>query len=172
MSKKTNKDLLKLIYVLKIGKNTNREGMYEFIFSKDPTNINVTGWNWDQTPAFEHKHLTVPDHEHIDHIISLQTKDFELICLHDATDRPYMHGYHLIHALAYEDDGSMEKGNFDFENEYVNDYEDLFENNDNDEMPLLVFHYGTSLRQVEEKFYERSIMLHDNKFVKSSTIEI
>jgi hypothetical protein len=38
---------LKLIFVLKIGYNTKGDGLYEFIFSKDPTKIDVEGWCWD-----------------------------------------------------------------------------------------------------------------------------
>ena len=42
---------LKLIYILKIGYNTKDEGLYEFIFSLDHTNIDVEGWCWDLNPA-------------------------------------------------------------------------------------------------------------------------
>ena len=35
---------LKLIYVLKIGYNSKFEGLYEFIFSLDETNVDEEGW--------------------------------------------------------------------------------------------------------------------------------
>ena len=42
---------LKLIYILKIGYNSKGEGLYEFIFSSDITNIDVESWMWDIEPA-------------------------------------------------------------------------------------------------------------------------
>ena len=34
---------LKLIFILKIGYNSKNDGMYEFIFSNDETNIDIEG---------------------------------------------------------------------------------------------------------------------------------
>jgi hypothetical protein len=160
--KKVDKDL-KLIYVLKIGKNSKGEIVYEFIFSKDIENIDVEMWNWDQSPAIEHKEFTVPDPEYVESVFSLTTKDFVLSCLHDAVDRPYIHGYHLIHALAYEDEESEELGTPE-----MADYEEMFEGNE--DMPLLVFHYGMTLKQVEDKLYERNIIIKGNQFINTSAI--
>ena len=154
---------LKLIYVLKIGKNSKGEIVYEFIFSKDIENIDVEMWNWDQSPAIEHKEFTVPDPEYVDDVFSLTTKDFVLSCLHDAMDRPYIHGYHQIHALAYEDEESEE-----LDSDEMGDYEQLMDNND--DMPLLVFHYGMTLKQVEDKLYERNIIIKGNQFINTSAI--
>lgn len=156
-------DNLKLIYILKIGKNSKKEGVYEFIFSEDIEDIDVEMWNWDQTPAIEHKQLTIPDDDSIDAVYSLITKDFVLSCLCDAVDRPYIHGYHLIQALAYEDEDPIDEDEAaDFE------YEDMYE--DNNDQPLLVFHYGMTLKQVEDRFYERSIIIKDKKFINPSAI--
>jgi hypothetical protein len=156
-------DNLKLIYVLKVGKNSKGEGIYEFIFSKDIENVDVEMWNWDESPAIEHKEHTIPDPEYVDATFSLTTKDFALFCLHDATDRPYMHGYHLIHALAYEDEDSE-----DLDDDLDFDYEDMME--DNADKPLLVFHYGMTFKAVEDKLYERNIILRGEKFINTSAL--
>ena len=172
-----NKDELKLIYVHKAGENVSGEGIYEFIFSKDPTNILMERWQWDASPACDN--AMPPDKNHIDLILTLKTDKFKLFCLHEAVDREYMHGYHLIHALAYEvymnDDGYDSYGDED-EDEDDEDFEyhydkawDLNEDHLEDE-PLLVFHYGASLQDVEDAFYERDIILRDDKFLHSSNI--
>lgn len=154
---------LKLIYVLKVGKNSKDEGLYEFIFSYDPENIDIEMWNWDKSPAIDNKDLSVPDEDHVDSVFSLVTKDFTLFCLHDAVDRPYIHGYHLIHALAYEDEDAQKEETFA-------DYEEMYNGNKND-IPLLVFHYGMTLKQVEDKLYERNIVLKNDKFVNTSALK-
>jgi len=156
-------DKLKLIYVLKIGYNSKDEGLYEFIFSLDETNIDMEGWCWDISPACDH--AIPPEESFVNGIFSLKTKSFDLFCLHEATDREYMHGYHTIHALAYEipsindDDG-------------VSDYDKMFSSSDNDDSPLLVFHYGTSLDKIKEMLESRKIILRDNEFIETTSISL
>jgi len=153
---------LRLIYVLKIGYNAKNEGLYEFIFSLDPTNIDVEGWCWDLNPACDN--ALPPTEEYINAIFNLKTNSFDLFCLHEAVDREYMHGYHTIHALAYEtekeDDGNNAFG----------DYEKMFEG-ENDDVPLLVFHYGMTLAKVKELLSSRKIILKNNEFVETSSIK-
>ena len=48
------------------------------------------------------------------------------------------------------------------------DYEEMFEGNE--DMPLLVFHYGMTLKQVEDKLYERNIIIKGNQFINTSAI--
>jgi len=75
-----------------------------------------------------------------------------------------MHGYHTIHALAYE----TEK-----EEDNVNDYDSMFgENSGNDDVPLLVFHYGMSLEKIKDLLSSRKIILKNNEFVETSSIEL
>lgn len=157
-------DELKLIYVLKVGKNSRGEGIYEFIFSKDIENVDIEMWNWDISPASEQGDTTIPDPEYIDAIFSLTTKQFALFCLHNANDRPYIHGYHLIHALAYEDEDDES-----LEDDDSFGYDTLI--NDNDDKPLLVFHYGMTFKAVEDKLYERNIILKGDKFINTSAIK-
>ena len=151
---------LKLIYVLKIGYNTKDEGLYEFIFSIDQTNIDVEGWCWDLSPACDN--ATPPTENYINKIVNLKTKSFDLFCLHDAVDREYMHGYHTIHALAYETELEDELN--------VSDYDKMFSNDNSNNLPLLVFHYGMTLTKVKELLEERKIILRNNEFIETSSI--
>lgn len=158
---------LKLIYVHKIGYNTKGQGLYEFIFSKNPTNIDYELWGWDLNPACDN--AQPPTEEYIDEVYSLQTDSFDLFCLHEAVDREYMHGYYNIHCLAYE----TEK---DDDEEY-DDYDNIFDklngsDKSDEELPLLVFHYNTTLEQVEKLLYERDIILKGDKFIQSKNIKI
>ena len=149
---------LKLIYVLKVGYNTMGEGVYEFIFSRNIQDIDAESWGWLDEPA--NGNANPPDKDKIDKILSLKTNLFDLKCLHEANDRPYIHGFHTIHALAYEIDDPNEiqvKSEFDM----------IY-----DELPLLVFHYGMTLSEVEDIFYQRDIVLIDDKLIHNTEIKI
>jgi len=143
---------LKLIYINKIGYNSKDEGMYEFIFSDDPESVDAEAWGWTKIPASSN--AEVPSEDAISEVYTLKTNLFDLICLHDCDDRPYMHGYHSIHALAYEDE------------DYQGDpeYNALYGN-----MPLLVFHYGMTTEQVKDLLYERDVILKGNDFVATKS---
>lgn len=157
-----NEEDLKLIYVLKVGYNSKGEGLYEFIFSQDDTKIDVEAWAWDISPACDN--AFPPSEEYIDKVIALKTSSFDLFCLHEAVDREYMHGYHTIHALAYE-----------IIPDYDETEEEGFEGYDMmmtpiDEMPLLVFHYGMTLKQIQDLFYERRIILKEDSFIETKSL--
>ena len=139
----TNKDKkeLKLIYVHKVGIRTKGRGLYEFVFSKNPSNIDAVEFGWTESPASGN--AKPPTEDYYDKVFKLETDKFDLFCLHDADDREYMHGYHNIHALAYEQ-----------EREDDELYDDDYNENDDDE-PLLVFHYNMSYEAVEELLYQR-----------------
>jgi hypothetical protein len=155
--KKINEDDLGLIYVHKTGYNSKDEGLYEFIFSDDISNIDPTNWGWLEIPAMGN--CFPPEDDYISAIFNLKTDSFDLFCLHEATDREYMHGYHCIHALAYE-----------IERQDDNDDESIFEKDDN--VPILVFHYGMSLTQVKDLFYNRNIILKGNEFVEAANVKL
>jgi hypothetical protein len=160
---------LKLIYVLKIGYNSKNQGLYEFIFSKNPTHIDYEKWGWDLSPACDN--ANPPEEEYVDVIYSLQTDSFDLFCLHEAVDREYMHGYYNIHCLAYEKE---------MDDDYVDDskYDNIFdqlggqESQEESEIDVLVFHYGMTLEEVEKTLYERDIILRKDKFMQSKNIKI
>jgi hypothetical protein len=153
---------LKLIYVNKIGYDVKGNGLYEFIFSLDPTNIDVEGWCWDLSPACDN--ATAPTEDYIEEIFTLKTGSFDLFCLHEAVDRPYMHGYYTIHALAYEVESEEDDDN-------SGDYEKMFENQ-NEDLPLLVFHYGMTLAKVKDLLAARKIILKNNEFIEISSIKL
>lgn len=155
-----NEEDLKLIYILKVGYNSKGDGLYEFIFSSDETNIDVETWFWDVSPACDN--ALPPTEDYVDLIISLKTSSFDLFCLHEAVDREYMHGYHTIHALAYEIISDDE----------IDDDNDMMMST-NDETPLLVFHYGMTLKQIKDLLYDRKIIhkKNSNEFVETASIK-
>lgn len=154
---------LKLVYVLKIGYNSKKEGLYEFIFAK---NIDIFFEDdvyeelmWDQAPASSNENALVPDEEIIDETYALTTKEFDLWCLGSEYDGCYMDGVNTIHCLAHEQEKTDDI-------DFTEDYEDLFGGEDTDEdLPLLVFHFGMSLKEVEDKLYERDIRLKNGEFI-------
>lgn len=153
---------LKLIFILKIGYNSEGEGLYEFIFSLDETNVDIEGWCWDLVPACDN--AQPPTKDYINAIFNLKTSTFDLFCLHEAVDREYMHGYHTIHALAYE----IEKQ--DDANNAFSQYDSMFSKEEED-VPLLVFHYGMTLARVKDLLYARKIILRDKEFIESSAVK-
>ena len=152
---------LKLIFVLKIGYNSKYEGMYEFIFSNDETNINIEEWCWDLSPACDN--AIPPTEDYINAVFNLKTSSFDLFCLHEAVDRPYIHGYHTIHALAYEIDREVD------DNNGFSQYEKELE--DSDEVPLLVFHYGMTLARVKDLLDAHKIILKGKDFIETKSIK-
>jgi hypothetical protein len=158
---------LKLIFILKIGYNARGEGNYEFIFSINPENIDIEGWCWDISPACDN--ALPPTEEYVDALFSLKTKSFDLFCLHEAVDREYMHGYHTIHALAYEIEKQDENGGSG-----AVGYEQMFGNEkESDDTPLLVFHYGMTLAKVKDLLNARKIILNkNNEFVEISSLKL
>jgi hypothetical protein len=159
-----NDDDLKLIYVLKIGYNTKGEGLYEFVFSEDETNVDVEDWLWELSPASEHAEPPNPDF--VDRIFHLKTKAFNLVCLHESYDRPYVHGYHGIIALAYEDIDNEIESPDGF------DPDDMFGEAEDDDDPVVVFHYGVTLTQVKDILYQKKIILKGNDFIGSSSVSL
>lgn len=162
--KRKNNDIindsdLKLIYILKIGNNSKNEGLYEFLFSRDETDIDYMQWGWNINPANDN--AQPPSLEKVDEIVSLKTKSFDLFCLHEANDREYMHGYYTIHALAYEIEKTDEDG--------YDSYDDIFSDDSN--QPLLVFHYGVTLDKVKSMLMNRNFRFKNNEFLEIESID-
>lgn len=145
----TNTTDLKLIFVLKNGVNSKGEGLYEFIFCKDPSSVDTVAWGWDAMPASYN--AQPPDEVHTDSILLLKTNKIELICLHELNDRAYLDGYYAIHALAYQD--------------YNDDSSDLMY----DELPILVFHFGMTMKEVKDILYTRDLIVKEVKPEKLTT---
>lgn len=134
-----DKEQLKLIYVLSVGDNSKGEGVYEFIFSSNPQEIDEKKLCWDVFPA--KYNAEAPEGECV---YSFKTDLFSLKCLHEINDRCYLDGLYKIHAIAYED--------YEFKNKYGIDYNDV-----------LTFHFGITFNEVETKLYKRDIIVDDNK---------
>jgi hypothetical protein len=66
--------------------------------------------------------------------------------------------------------GKLETYETEKENDEFNDYEKMFEDK-NDDVPLLVFHYGTSLAKIKELLGLRKIILKNNEFVEISSLK-
>jgi hypothetical protein len=143
-------ELLRLIYVLKIGYNSKGEGLYEFIFSKDPSAVDTKAWGWENMPA--NSNAQPPADNCIDLILSLKTDKVDLICLHELNDRMYIDGYYTIHALAFQ--------NLDDDSTDI-----MYE-----ELPIMVFHYGMKVKEVEDILYTRDLRFKSITPEKSETV--
>ncbi len=146
-----NKDDLKLVYVLKIGYDSKQQGLYEFIFSKDPSVIPTDELGWNEIPA--NGVAQPPEEKDIDLILSLKTNKIDFICLHESYDRSYMDGYYTIHCLAYE---NVESNNSD----------SIF----GEETGLLVFHFGMKLKEVKDHFFSRDLQLKEVEVNKTTPV--
>ncbi len=147
-----NKDDLKLVYVLKIGYNSKQEGLYEFLFSKDPSSIDTDSIGWKESPASSN--ANPPESNDVDLVLSLKTNKIDLKCLHELDDRAYIDGYYTIHCLAYED---LESDNSDV----------MY-----DETALLVFHYGLKAGEVKDLFLSRDILMKEVESVKPKPLTV
>lgn len=142
----------KLIYVLKIGYKSNGKGLYEFIFAKDASAVDAEKWGWNEMPA--NGNASPPSSDHIDRVLSLETDKIDLICLHELNDRAYMDGYYTIHALAYQD------------------IDDESTDMMYDELPIMVFHYGMKLKEVQDILYTRDLIFKETTPEKSEAVVI
>lgn len=162
---------LKLIYVLKVGANSKGENIYEFIFSKNPNNIFIEDWGWDIKPAVNN--AKPPSDNCIDKSVYLKTDKLELSCLHESYDREYLHGYYLIHALAYEIFNDDEKESTDSWGEIPDAWGEVveeFESTEETNIPVMVFHYGMSLEEVKNVVYEKNLILKEDLIGKEAII--
>lgn len=155
---------LKLIYVHKIGRTSDGYEMYEFIFKNDTSDLDVNDLGWEDSPAIDNAEPP----QKWDRKISLKTKKFKLTCLHEAYDRPYIHGFYNIHALAYENvfDDDMSSDGHD-------SYDHIFDNSNDENDIVLVFHFDLSLQKIKELLYDKQIILNEkgDEFIESSSVE-
>jgi len=155
----TKNDELKLIFILKVGYNAKKEGIYEFLFSKAPYDIETDNYDWGELPASNFIDTLIPL-EYVNDMVKLKTKKFNLICLHESDDRPYEHGFFSIHAIAYEDyNGEDDDNNLDDNAVLWND------------LPILVFHYAMSKTQVLEILGERDFVLDGENLIYNGEIK-
>jgi len=127
-----------LIYVHKIGTNHKEEGFYEFIFSNNPYTVDIEEWGWDQRPASTN--ALPPTEEYISKVLTLKIQRFQFTVLHLQNLFTYMDGFDRVIALAWEE-----------ENQELED-----------SVKRLVFHYGDTLDDVQDKLYSRDIILKES----------
>jgi hypothetical protein len=132
---------MRLVYVNELGPNYKGDNIYEFIFSDVEE---VWGDEWDAEPASGRP--SPPNIEYIKKVGVLRNSDIELelvqnsdfFCVYDAVED--------VIALGWEKSDS----------EHVID----------DNYTRLVFRYGDSVKSVEDKLYERDIVLsYEKSFV-------
>lgn len=126
-----------LIYVHKIGTNHREEGFYEFIFSNNPNQVEIEDWGWDARPASSN--ALPPTEDYISKVLTLKISRFQFTVLHQQNLFTYMDGFDRVVALAWEE-----------ENDELED-----------DVKRLVFHYGDTLEEVSDKLYARDIILKE-----------
>ena len=132
---------MKLIYVNELGPNYKGDNIYEFIFSDVEE---VWGEDWDSEPA-SGKPLP-PNVEYIKKVGVLKNSDIELELVQNSDFFSVYDAVEGVISLGWEKSDS----------EFVVD----------SNYKRLVFRYGDTIKSVEDKLYERDIVLsYEKSFV-------
>ena len=132
---------MRLIYVNELGPNYKGDNIYEFIFSDVEE---VWGDDWDSEPASGRP--SPPNIEYIKKVGVLKNSDIELELVQNSDFFSVYDAVEDVIALGWEKSDS----------EHVID----------DNYTRLVFRYGDSVKSVEDKLYERDIVLsYEKSFV-------
>jgi len=132
---------MRLIYVNELGPNYKGDNIYEFIFSDVKE---VWGDEWDAEPASGRP--SPPNIEYIKKVGVLRNSDIELELVQNSDFFSVYDAVEDVIALGWEKSDS----------EHVID----------DNYTRLVFRYGDSVKSVEDKLYERDIVLsYEKSFV-------
>jgi hypothetical protein len=132
---------MRLIYVNELGPNYKGDNIYEFIFSDVEE---VWGDEWDAEPASGRP--SPPNIEYIKKVGVLRNSDIELELVQNSDFFSVYDAVEDVIALGWEKSDS----------EHVID----------DNYTRLVFRFGDSVKSVEDKLYERDIVLsYEKSFV-------
>lgn len=132
---------MRLIYVNELGPNYKGDNIYEFIFSDVEE---VWGDEWDAEPASGRP--SPPNIKYIKKVGVLKNSDIELNLVQNSDFFSVYDSVEDVIALGWEKSDS----------EHVID----------DNYTRLVFRYGDSVKSVEDKLYERDIILsYEKSFV-------
>lgn len=132
---------MRLIYVNELGPNYKGDNIYEFIFSDVEE---VWGDEWDAEPASGRP--SPPNIEYIKKVGVLRNSDIELELVQNSDFFSVYDAVEDVIALGWEKSDS----------EHVID----------DNYTRLVFRYGDTVKSVEDKLYERDIILsYEKSFV-------
>lgn len=122
-----------LIYINKIGTNHKGNLLYEFIFSD--TTENVDGESWDTYPASGRPE---PPHTKFIKKVGMLETDIIFELIQDSDTLAVWDAIDGIIAMAYEN---------------INDYDTYPETR-------LHFHFGDKLKEIEDKLYEKDLILN------------
>ena len=122
-----------LIYINKIGTNHKGNLLYEFIFS-DSTE-NVDGESWDTYPASGRPE---PPHSKFIKTVGMLETDIVFELIQDSDTLAVWDAIDGIIAMAYEN---------------INDYDTYPETR-------LHFHFGDKIKDIEDKLYEKDLILN------------
>lgn len=125
---------MKLIYVNELGPNYKRDNIYEFIFSDID---DVWGEDWDKEPASGDP--TPPLIHFIKKVGVLKNSGIELNLIQNSDFFSVYDAVEGVIALAWEDS----------ESEAITD----------EKHQRLVFRFGETMKEVEDKIYERDMVL-------------
>ena len=132
---------MRLVYVNELGPNYKGDNIYEFIFSDVEE---VWGDEWDAEPASGRP--SPPNIEYIKKVGVLRNSDIELELVQNSDFFSVYDAVEDVIALGWEKSDS----------EHVID----------DNYTRLVFRFGDSVKSVEDKLYERDIVLsYEKSFV-------
>ena len=131
---------MRLVYVNELGPNYKGDNIYEFIFSDIE---DVWGEDWDKEPASGNP--TPPLLDFIKKVGVLRNSGIQLNLIQNSDFFSVYDATEDIIALAWEDS----------ESEAVND----------SGLDRMVFRYGDTVKQVEDKIYERDIVLTYEKTI-------
>ena len=127
---------MKLIYINKVGKGWEGDFIYEFLFSSDIDNVD--GDNWDAVPASGRPE---PPHTEFVKSVGKLTTNIQLNLVQDSDTFAVWDAVDKIVALAWED---------------IDGYEHYPETR-------LWFSFGLGIAEVNDKLYERDLVLEYNK---------
>ncbi len=125
-----------LIFINVVGKTHNGNYLYEFIFSDSIENID--GEDWDQFPAAGRPE---PPHEHLIKKVGRIETEIKLDVIQNSDTFAVWDAVDGVIALAWEN---------------INAYESYPEKR-------LCFQFGEIMKSVEEKLYEKDLILNYNK---------
>jgi hypothetical protein len=131
---------MKLIYINKVGKDWEGNFIYEFLFSSDIDNID--GDNWDVVPASGRPE---PPHSEFVKSVGKLSTDIQLNLVQDSDTFAVWDAVDRIVALGWED---------------IDGYEQYPESR-------LWFSFGLDISEVNDKLYERDLILEYNKDKKA-----
>ena len=131
---------MKLLFVNELGPNYKGQNIYEFIFGD---NIDeMWGEDWDSTPS--HGKPAPPDMVYIKKVGVLTKSDIILEVVQNSDYFGMEHAIDRVIALGYE----------------------IWTNDESQPDERLVFHFGDTIKEVEDKLYSRDLVLNYDKKIE------